>query len=67
MLNFKNSYLQFDRLDLAVSGGTVERALAYWNTTPEIVGSNPTSGEEFTGEFTWFLPHIETVNVVITT
>jgi hypothetical protein len=49
-----------------VSGGTVERALAYWNTTPEIVGSNHTSGEEFTGG-AWFIPHTETVNIVITT
>jgi hypothetical protein len=44
----------------------VERALAYWYTTPEIVGLNPTSGEEFTGG-AWFIPHTETVNIVITT
>jgi hypothetical protein len=33
-----------------------------WYTTPEIVGSNPTSGEEFTGG-AWFIPHHETVNI----
>jgi hypothetical protein len=48
----------------SASGGTVERKLAYWYTTPALVG--PTLGEEFAGG-AWFIPHTETVNNVITT
>jgi hypothetical protein len=53
-------------MSYVVSGGTEKRALAYWYTTPEVVGSNPTSGEEFVGG-AWFIPQTETVNNVITT
>jgi hypothetical protein len=44
----------------------VERALAYWYSTPEVVDLNPTSGEEFAGG-AWFIPHTETGIDVITT
>jgi hypothetical protein len=43
------------------SGSTVELALAYWYTTPEVVGSIPTQALEFAGG-AWFIPRTESVN-----